>query len=234
MKACEKGKKYRNEKEGVEYMTKPFIQNHHLNVIKNKGRHVQYCFHDIEDASVLQAVKGQAADQVKQAFSELKGEEAEVIDPLSDVKTSIEVEAFIGSIYPYVKPFPAVDHTQIKELFPNNKKMQLPNLENTDFSYLTYLGWNDTGQRKKYMVYEFDGKLVGIEGRYTPPTQRNYCYFCNELTPVHLVSIRTDETSTDNPDYYRSIGQYICKDSDECNKNITDVTALESFIQKVI
>ncbi|MFB4165126.1 FusB/FusC family EF-G-binding protein [Alteribacillus sp. JSM 102045] len=214
-------------------MTEPFIQNHHLNVIKNKGRHIQYCFHDIEDASVLQAVKGQAADQVKQAFSKLTKEEEEVIDPLSDVKTSIEVEAFIGSVYPYVKPFPAIDKTQIKKLFPNHKKMQFPVLENIDFSHLTYLGWNDPGQQKKYLIYELDGELVGVTGRYTQPTQRNYCYFCNELTPVHLVSIKTDESSSENPDYYRSIGQYICKDSEECNKNITDVRALESFIRKV-
>ncbi|MFZ4453148.1 FusB/FusC family EF-G-binding protein [Salibacterium aidingense] len=215
-------------------MTEPFIRNHHLNVIKNQGRYIQHCFRDVEDSNVMQAVKGQAADHVKDAFSALKEEEAAVIEPISEVTTSIGVEAFIGSVYPYVQPFPSLDKEQVRQLFPHHKKMQLPDLEAVDFSQRTYLGWNDPGHRKKFIVYELDGKLIGLEGRYTPSKKRDYCFFCQELMPVTLVSFETNDTDEGNPEFYRAIGQHICIDSGQCNKNITDVSRLEHFVRRVV
>ncbi|MGY4690766.1 FusB/FusC family EF-G-binding protein [Salibacterium sp. K-3] len=215
-------------------MTEPFIQNHHLNVIKNQARYIQYCFRDVQDSSVVQAVKGQAAEHVKQAFPRLKEDEAAIIDPISDVTTSIGVEAFIGSVYPYVQSFPPIDKDQIRRLFSHHKKMELPDLEAVDFTHKTYLGWNDAGHRKKFIVYELDGELVGLEGRYTPSKRQDYCYFCRELAPVMLVTFETNASDDNNPEFYQAVGHHICIDSEQCNHNISDISHLEGFVRKVL
>lgn len=36
-----------------------------------------------------------------------------------------------------------------------------------------------------------------------------------------------------SPDYYKAVGNYMCINSHECNRNITDVTYLERFIHDV-
>ncbi|MFD2706565.1 FusB/FusC family EF-G-binding protein [Salibacterium lacus] len=215
-------------------MTEPFIRNHHLNLIKNQGRYIQQSFRDVEDSGVMQAVKGQAAEHVKQALPVLTEEQEDVIDPLSDVETSIGVEAFIGSLQPYVEPFPFLDKEQIGRLFPHHKKMEMPDLGDVDFAHRTYIGWNDGGHRKKFIVYDLDGEIVGMEGRYTPTKRQDYCYFCRELAPVMLVTFETHETDADNPEFYRALGHHICIDSEQCNRNISDVSRLDGFVRKVL
>mgnify|MGYP001953580486 CR=1 FL=1 len=36
-----------------------------------------------------------------------------------------------------------------------------------------------------------------------------------------------------SPDYYKAVGNYVCMNSLECNKNISDCTALEKFLDAV-
>ncbi|MFB5661965.1 FusB/FusC family EF-G-binding protein [Alteribacillus sp. HJP-4] len=215
-------------------MTAPFIQNHHLNVIKQKSIHIQNSFSDVKDDEVLQIVKSQAAEDIKQTFPTLNENENKVIDGISNVRSSIEVEAFIGSIYPYVKHFPEIGETSLYHLFPYTKKLTYPDLVAIDFSRLTYLGWNDIAKHRKYIVYELDGELVGLEGRYTPVNRHHHCVFCRQSAKTALVSFRTNEYSSENPDYYRSIGHYMCVDSSDCNRHITDVSHLDSFIRSIL
>ncbi|WP_240375941.1 FusB/FusC family EF-G-binding protein [Bacillus piscicola] len=214
-------------------MTRPFIRNHQLNVIKKEGRNIQHCFQDIQDSNVVQAVKGKSADRILQAFPPLTRKEKSIIQAVSDVKTSIEIEAFIGSVYSYIKSFPPVTRERLKELFSHERRLRIPEFSLSELERRSYLGWNDPGKQKKYIVYAFGDELVGVSGHYSKRAQRDYCCFCQELAPVSLVTFQTNDVSDSNPDYYRSIGQYICVDSEVCNQNITDVHALETFIRRV-
>ncbi|SFE87227.1 FusB/FusC family EF-G-binding protein [Alteribacillus iranensis] len=214
-------------------MPSTFIRNHHLNIIKSEARNIQRCFQDIEDEGVIEAVKGQATDRIIQQFPHLSKEEINIIESLKEVKSSIEVEAFIGSIYRYVESFPNITKQRIKDLFPDNIRMTIPNLTRIDLSRRTYLGWNDPGQKKKYILYHQNGELLPIEGRYIPRALKDYCHFCKQVTTVTFVSFHTNDKSNDNTDYYRAIGHYICLDNQECNKKIMDIRSLERVIEKV-
>ncbi|MBC6498256.1 hypothetical protein H7R52_02205 [Weissella confusa] len=63
-----------------------------------------------------------------------------------------------------VTPFPELSANQLGKLFKKVKKLPEPKWENMNRHEMTYLGWNDNGSQKKYIVAPRDGKLVGIYG----------------------------------------------------------------------
>jgi hypothetical protein len=80
-----------------------------------------------------------------------------------------------------------------------------------------------------------NGQLVGVEGKYSPTNKKSICFLCNRHEEVAFFSaITKSKPANASPDYYKAIGNYLCVNSDICNKNITDVTALEKFIYDVV
>ncbi|WML54975.1 FBP domain-containing protein [Neobacillus sp. PS3-12] len=90
-----------------------------------------------------------------------------------------------------LQDFPKITDQQLKKMFPKQKKLKLPDLENIDHSRLTYLSWNDLRSNKKFIVYELDGKMVGIECEFTPTSKKNLCSFCNSFGEVAYFSTVT-------------------------------------------
>jgi len=97
---------------------------------------------------------------------------------------------------------------------------------------LTYLSWNDLGYNKKFIVYELEGKMVGIECEFTPTSKKNICSFCHSFGEVAYFSTVTKVKKSKNPDYFKSIGNLICVDNTECNKKITNVDYLSGFLKE--
>lgn len=60
----------------------------------------------------------------------------------------------------------------------------------------------------------------------------NICSFCNRFGKVAFISTITKAKKSNNPDYYKAIGNYICLDSAECNKKITNVAYLTTFLEE--
>ncbi|MNI79884.1 Fibronectin-binding protein (FBP) [compost metagenome] len=84
-------------------------------------------------------------------------------------------------------------------------------------------------------MYPLDGQIVGIEGKFTPMNKKGVCFLCNKHEELALfTAVSKSRPAHSSPDYYKAVGNYLCMDSQECNKNITDVTALERFIQDVL
>ena len=81
------------------------------------------------------------------------------------------------------------------------------------------------------IIYELEGELVGVECEFSPTSKKSICCFCNNISEVTYFSTVTKAKKTNNPDYYKAIGNLICLDSAECNKKITDVTYLEAFLK---
>src|SRR4051812_2474713 len=106
-------------------------------------------------------------------------------------------------------------------MFPKNKKLKMPDLANVSLENTTYLGWTDIGTNKRFIVFELDAKVIGIECRYTLLSRDNICSFCNTHGKVALVSSKTKAKKSNNPDYYKAIGNYICFNSTEYNQKIT-------------
>ncbi|MBN3527031.1 FusB/FusC family EF-G-binding protein [Paenibacillus apiarius] len=216
-------------------MVKPFIRNHQYNLIKKQAGLLQHTCNTVSDPKVVESVKYSAQCKIIEAFPEAMELERQTLEQISTFNASAEFHHYLLSLEPYLIEFAHVTDKQLKKLFPKNKKLKIPGLAAIDYRYVTYLGWTDIGTNRMYLVYQLNGQLVGVEGRYTPANKKSICFLCNRHEEVALfTAITKSKPANASPDYYKAIGNYMCVNSDTCNKNMTDVTALEKFIHDVV
>jgi hypothetical protein len=208
-------------------MTEIFIKNEQLNFIKKQIALIKESSKKNVPQNVLTAVIDLANAKILDLFPNLSLEQQEMLD-LSRLKRDKEYEQYIQHLTDYLLPFPKITEQQLKKMFPKHKKIKLPDL---DLKQLTYLSWNDLGYNKKFIVYELEEKMVGIECEFAPSSKKNLCSFCNSFGEVSYFSTITKAKKSNNPDYYKSIGNLICVDSSECNKKITNVEFLTTFLK---
>ncbi|MFJ5714583.1 FusB/FusC family EF-G-binding protein [Neobacillus sp. NPDC093127] len=211
-------------------MTEKFIKNEQLNFIKRQIALIKDSTKKNVPPNVLAAVIDLANAKILDLFPNSALDQQEMLD-LSRLKTDAEYEQYIQRLSAFLLPFPRITEQQLKKMFPKNKKLKLPDLSNIDHSQLTYLSWNDLSSNKKFIVYELDGKMVGIDCKFTPTSKNNICSFCNCFGQVAYFSTVTKAKNPKNPDYYKAIGNLICADSSECNKKITDTEYLTTFLR---
>ncbi|WCN38757.1 FusB/FusC family EF-G-binding protein [Aneurinibacillus uraniidurans] len=212
----------------------PFIRNHQYNFIKQQTKLLRHASNTVLDPAVIEAVKSSAGSKIVQLFPDATDIQKQMMEKISTLKIEEEFREYLGSLVPYLVEFPRVTEKQIKKLFPKNKKLKMPDLGTIDFRSLTYLGWIDISTNKLFIIYNLNGEIIGVEGKYTLTNRKDMCSLCKGYGEVALVSAISKARVSNSPDYYKAVGNYMCINSHECNKNITDVTDLERFIQNVL
>lgn len=216
-------------------MVKPFIRNHQYNGIRKQADLLQRTCSTVADPKVVESVRYGALSKVVEAFPEASESQKALLENVATIHTAADFERYMLSLEPYLAEFAAVTEKQLKKLFPKNKKLKIPDLAAIDYRHISYLGWTDIATSKLFLAYHLDGQLVGVEGRYTPTNKKSVCFLCNRHEEVAFFSaITKTKPANASPDYYKAIGNYLCMNSDACNRNITDVAALESFIHNVV
>lgn len=210
-------------------MSTPFIRNHQFNVIKKQSDFLLKTLRTIADRKVLETVRYRAITSALEAFPSLAEGQKRMLEEMSTIEKAEDFQRYLNALEPYLEPYPTITLKQIQKLFPKNKKLKVPDLQSIDFRYVTYLGWVDIATNKLYIVYPFEGRFIGIEGRITPTNKKGYCLFCNRHQELALFSVKTKPVVA-SPDNLSFIGQYVCLDSQACNHSITDTGALEKFI----
>jgi hypothetical protein len=211
-------------------MTKTFIKNEQLNFIKKQIVLIKESSKKNVPQSVLAAVIDLANAKILDLFPNVSLEQQEMLD-ISKLKRDKEYEQYIQHLTAYLLPFPKITEQHLKKMFPKHKKIKLPNLSTIDLNQLTYLSWNDLGYNKKFIVYELEEEIVGIECELAPSSKKNLCSFCSSFGDVAYFSTITKAKKSNNPDYYKSIGNLICVNSSECNKKITNVEYVTTFLK---
>lgn len=211
-------------------MTEKFIKYDQYNFIKNQVALIKDSQKKNSDPTVIKAVRELAIAKIYELFSDLTAEQSEMLD-LSKSKTDAELGHYLQQLSNFLIPFGKVTEQQVKKLFPKAKKLKVPDLSSFQHKPTTYVSWTDISTNKKFIVYELNEKMVGIECKYTSLNKENICSFCNRFGKVTFISTITKAKKAKNPDYYKAIGNYICLDSDECNNRITDVTYLTTFLE---
>ncbi|MBS4172678.1 FusB/FusC family EF-G-binding protein [Bacillus sp. FJAT-49736] len=181
----------------------------------------------VNDRKVLNALKSLTYDKVMNVFSDLSMEQKQLLEQISDVEDSQLAEAFIGKIKPYVIPFKEVTEQTVKKLFPKAKKLKLPALDGVDFKEISYLGWDDKGSNKKYLIAPLNHKLIGLHGNFTSSSKKGVCVLCQRHSEIGLFM---SEIKGKVQGTYTRRGNYICQDSIKCNENLTSLSKLEEFI----
>jgi hypothetical protein len=189
----------------------------------------------VGDPKIVESVRFSAQARVEELFPDVRDSRKTLLEAIADLKTADDFQRYMQELEPHLIEFPHITEKQIQKLFPKNKKLRLPDLAQTDFRYVSYLSWTDLSTNKMFIVYHTGEQFVGVEGRYTATNKKGYCFACNRYEELVLFSaISKKRPAHALPDYYKSVGNYICLNSRDCNKNITDVSSLEAFIGSVL
>lgn len=216
-------------------MNQPFIRNHQLNLIKKQADLLLHACNTVSDRKVVDSVRYSAQNKISAAFPDAPENHQQTLAKISSLNTASDVQQYLHTLEPYLlAEFAQVTDKQLHKLFPKVKKLKVPDLSAIDGRFVTYLGWTDISTNRMFLVYRLDGQLVGIEGKFTPVNKKSYCFACNRQQSVALFTANSKTRPANaTPDYYKTVGNYLCVDSSICNKNITDVAALEKFIREV-
>jgi Elongation factor G-binding protein, N-terminal/FBP C-terminal treble-clef zinc-finger len=208
----------------------PFIRNDQYNFIMYQTQVLINGYATVNDLGVIQALKGLVKDKVTNLFDELSQSQLSTLDSIVDIRDTDHAEDFLIGLKPYVIPFPSVSDASLKKLFPKVKKLKTPDCGNIDFRNLSYLGWNDYGQERKYIVAEHEGKLKGFKGTFRSSSKKGICTICNTFGSIGFY---LSESKTSSRGTFVKKGNYICQDSDECNEKLKDKEKLDDFIQRI-
>ena len=204
----------------------PFIRNDQYNFIKYQTQILVNGHSSSNDRAVLQALKSLAVEKVLYMFLEESEEQKQLLNPISEIKDKEQAEAFLNTIKPFVMPF-EVSEQQIKKLFPKVKKLKVLVLEGMNLREISYLGWDDKGSQKKYIVTYHEGKLTGLQGTCKPLNKKGICVLCNKIEEVGL--FMTEKKGTVQGTFTKR-GNYICLDSQKCNHNLITLDKLDEFL----
>ncbi|RXZ78549.1 elongation factor G-binding protein [Paenibacillaceae bacterium] len=216
-------------------MCEPFISNHQYNFIKKQAGILEHALKTNADPKVLESVKYNSASKAVELFHDGTDIQKEMLENIFKSQTADGFEKHLKALEPYLVEFPQITAKQIQKLFPKNKKLKLPDLSMIDYRYVTYLSWIDISTNKLFIVYHVNGQFVGVEGKYSPTHKKSFCFLCNKYEELALfTAISKKRPAHSSPDYYKAVGNYLCMNGQECNKNMTDTSSLESFIDTVI
>lgn len=213
----------------------PFIRNHQYNFIKNQANAVLYALRTVGDPKIVESVRYGAQAKTAELFPDVTDNRNALLASVSDLKTADDFQQYMQALEPYLIAFPPINEKQIRQLFPKNKKLKIPDLAQIDFRNVSYLSWIDVSTNKMFIVYPADDRFIGVEGTFTATNKKSFCFVCNRFEELALFSaINKKRPAHASPDYYKTVGNYICIHGQDCNKNVTDVSALEHFIGSVL
>ena len=141
---------------------------------------------------------------------------------------------YLNDLNIYVFGMENITKNQLVKIFKKEKKLKIPNLDIKD-KKLVYLGWIDEATKKLLITYNLNGNLLGMSCRLTEskPNSSNICTLCNHIGNSAEVGFVSPICKPKNQDDYKSLGFYICLNSDECNERITSTEKLETLIKIV-
>ncbi|MGD7024418.1 FusB/FusC family EF-G-binding protein [Rossellomorea vietnamensis] len=207
---------------------KPFIRNDQFNFIKAQTKVLINGHVNANDPGVMKALKAVTLEKVLSLLPAPSEEEHDLLSSIASIKDKQDAENYLAKLKPFVIPFREVSDKTLQKLFPKVKKLKLPNLENVDLREVTYLGWNDIGQERKYLVTEDNGKLIGMRGTFKNHSQKGVCTICNSIGEIGMFITESKAAANGT---YRNRGNYICQDSQACNRSLQSEEKLKAFIQ---
>ena len=210
-----------------------FIKKQEYNYIKRCMGDLNSALRNCVDKNVVDAVRICCQDKILSHFNDLSDEQKKVLD-ISNITDPLLIEPYLKELNQYVYGMSKLSSAEVIKVFKKEKKLKLPNLDIED-SKLVYLGWIDESTRKLLIVYKLDGKLLGMACRLPKTSNKgtNICALCNHIgseSEVAFVSPICKQTSEDD---YKSLGFYVCLDSNKCNERIESAEKLEELITTV-
>ncbi|MDV2884568.1 FusB/FusC family EF-G-binding protein [Alkalihalophilus pseudofirmus] len=216
--------KLRSKYDVVE-MIVPFLRSDQYNFIRYQIGTLVHAHTTVKDAGVLHALKGNALDKITEMLKDATPGQLELLEQVITAEDFANAEFELRELKRYVIPFPHLTDKTIAKLFPKAKKLKAPSLDEVDYRELSYFGWYDIRSERKFLIVRDQEVLKGIQGTFTE-SKKGICSICNghEELGLFMANVKTSQ------EQYTNRGNYICKDSEKCNRNMTSLDKLETFI----
>ncbi|WML48625.1 FusB/FusC family EF-G-binding protein [Neobacillus sp. PS3-34] len=205
----------------------PFIRADQYQFIKTQTQILINGHASVNDRNVLSALKSLVSDKVSNLFFTINVEQKLLIEPISEVEDHVKAEEYLAALRPFIIPFKKVTEQTVKKLFPKAKKLKLPSIDDIDLKEISYLGWNDKGTNKKYIIALRENDFIGLHGSFSPASKKGICTLCSKQGQVGLFMSETKGAAMGT---FIRRGNYICQDSQKCNENLISMEKLEDFI----
>ena len=188
---------------------KSFIKKQQFNYIKRCLFDLNNAFINCSDPNIINVSKSIAQDKILSCFDKLSEGEKEILN-ISKITTPLHIDIYLNDLNIYVFGMENITKNQLVKIFKKEKKLKIPNLDIKD-KKLVYLGWITESK----------------------PNSSNICTLCNHIGNSAEVGFVSPICKPKNQDDYKSLGFYICLNSDECNERITSTEKLETLIKIV-
>ncbi|CDO04728.1 Fibronectin-binding protein (FBP) [Oceanobacillus picturae] len=207
----------------------PFIRVDQFNFIARQAQDLVNGHSTSNEKAVLGALESMARERVLALIPAITEEQAQLLQPITLVDDKDKAERFLSQLKPYVIPF-QVTEQGIKKLFPKVKKLKIPALQELDLQQLCYLSWIDYSTNKKFIVLKHNGKLTGLHGSFEMIKQKGICSICHKHEEVGLFLAHKKGKVQGT---FTKKGNYICRDNETCNQNITSLDYLHDFVHRL-
>jgi hypothetical protein len=210
-----------------------FIQPYQFNLIRRELTKVLNAVYFVGDYRSFAAIKETTGETIRSLFASNPQVDMGLFQDIELVNGQKELNEWMDRLKPYVIPFPAITDADLRKLFRKVKRLPIPDMSQSHREQMTYLGWRDISTNTLFLVYPLDGRPVGLACRYSmgQAQKGNVCCLCGGTLAGTEVGLVVTNTSAD---FYQSIGNYMCLDSDACNQRITNVESLESFVAQAV
>lgn len=211
-------------------MTSQNLHPYELIFVKKQVDKLVNSYRSLNDSSTIQTLQGLAQENITMVLKE-ENLFSQTIEQFMDQQlTKVKAEKIINELKDFVIPFEQPSEKQLIKLFKKIKKFKQPNWTEYDLRDFNYIGWNDKGTQRKYIVLYHNKQLVGFSSILSPNIHKGACAICNEISDVSLF-LSTTKSSGDGT--YTKKGNYICHDSIRCNYQMSHLEGLMNFIDTI-
>lgn len=196
----------------------PFLKPYNYYFLKKQAAILAQTHRTVNAKSTIQAVQAQIFDKVKATLSELSEEEMTLVMGITEINDEQRIlDRYLQRMKERVIPFKRPSDTGIKKAFPKTKKLTIPDWERLDLADYSFYAWNDPGQQSKFILYTVNNKLQGIQGQLSTEIKKGICTICHGESSVALFTVKG---KANKDGHYKTKGNYICYNSDECNQKM--------------
>lgn len=211
---------------------KEFIKKQQFNYIKRCLNDLNNAFRNCVDVNIVETTKLCCQDKIVSQFESLSLAQREILN-IGKINEPLQIEPFLKAMDKYVYGMNKLTKADINKVFKKEKKLKLPDLDSD--AKVVYTGWIDESTKKLFIVYNLDGKFLGMACRLAKTTKKssNICAICNRMGSEREVEFLSPICKPLSEEDYKSLGFYICLDSKECNERIESVEKLEDILKVV-
>lgn len=211
---------------------KPTIYPHQFHALTQQVENLINAYQSVNDLQTIKVYQALIFEKIDELFDEQLPEiEAfkEIILDKSLTKT--KAQRYLLPIKECVIAFEKPSTKQVEKAFRKIKKVKQPDWEQLDLRECSFVGFDDAGSQKKYLLYyDQQHQLKGIVGQMSPNVIKNVCSICNHIGNVALFLSTTKATADGT---YTKKGNYICTNSQKCNHQLYDLEGLYQFAEKI-